>query len=151
MNQKLKAVLLVFLIAAILVGVTYTVATVVYNSQHNSTLTVDPTPTPTPTPPTITFTELINGTVVAHNAAIDFGHSQPGTVNNSTLAITNIGNCNFTLTVTVQGLPSGWSFSFDGNGAVIQPTHTLIGTIAITVPVGATIGTSSFILNVSGS
>jgi hypothetical protein len=128
------------------VGVAYAVNS--FTSQHQTDANVLPTPSPSPV---VGFTETLNGTSINLNSDLHFNNVMPGNTYTSTLAIHNIGNVPLTITLTVTGLPSGWTLTYDKSATVVAAGATTTGNLVLTIPVNAVIGLSSWATTLTGT
>jgi len=79
----------------------------------------------------------------------DWGNVEPGSDTSKPLNIFNAGNVAFNVTVTWSGLPSGWTLTYDKQGATVQPGQWLNGTLTLHVYAGESAGTKSFTIHVT--
>lgn len=133
-NHTRKLIILLTAIALLSATATIGYAAVTYTSTHTTSATVGTS---------VSFTETLNGTALAQNAAIDFGTVQPGQSYTSTYTATNTGNKPITLTMTVTGLPTSWTLTFSQNNTVILPNTAATGSLILTVPASAPLGAAT--------
>ena len=79
----------------------------------------------------------------------DWGNVEPGSDTSKPLNIFNVGNVAFNVTLTYEALPSGWTLTYDKQGATVQPGQWLNGTLTLHVYAGESAGTKSFTIHVT--
>jgi len=79
----------------------------------------------------------------------DWGNVEPGSDTSKPLNIFNAGNMPFNVTLTYEALPSGWTLTYDRQGATVQPGEWLNGTLTLHVYGGEPVGTKSFTIHLN--
>jgi len=97
-------------------------------------------------PMTATVTETaslnlyVDGSIWTNGTTIDWGSLEAGKTYTKSLDIKNTGNVALQVWITVEGLPDGWSLSYDQQNSIVQPGQWLNGTLTLTVSEAAGIG-----------
>ena len=108
-------------------------------------------------PMTATVTETaelniyVNDTAWSNGTAVDWGYVQAGKSYIKYLSIKNTGNVPLQIWITAEGLPTGWSLSYDQQNSIVQPGSWLNGTLTLTVPEAASTATYSWTVYIHAS
>jgi len=124
----LSAVLTASLVSAVLAAVT-----LLYEMPMTATVTE-----------TANLNFYVDGITWTNSTAINWGTLEAGKTYTKSLDIKNTGNIPLQVWITVQGLPAGWSLSYDQQNSIVQPGNWLNGTLTLTVPESAANGTYSW-------
>jgi len=117
----LSAVLIASLVSAVLAAIS-----LLYEMPMTATVTE-----------TASLNFYVDGSIWSNGTAIDWGTLEAGKTYMKSLDIKNTGNIPLQVWITVQGLPSGWSLSYDQQNNIVQPGNWLNGTLTLTVPEAA--------------
>ncbi|RLC33575.1 hypothetical protein DRH14_04645 [Candidatus Shapirobacteria bacterium] len=132
MNRKviylLSAVTIASLVSAVLAAVS-----LLYEMPMTATVTE-----------TASLNLYVDGSAWTNGTVIDWGTVEAGKTYTKSLDIKNTGNVAVQVWITVEGLPTGWSLSYDQQNSIVQPGSWLNGTLTLTVPEGAASTTYSW-------
>ena len=140
MNEKLKASLI---IVAIVLAVTFGVvaAATLWQTMHPNTGNV---------PEAVGVSLRLNGNTFANGASVDWGVLHEGTQQH-VLNVENVGNVAFTVTVTTESLPSGWTQTWTQEGATVTPGASVSGNLVLTIPADPEAGDYTWSMTVTGT
>lgn len=75
----------------------------------------------------------VDGQAWMNGTMVDWGSVEAGKSYVKTLDVKNTGNVAVQVYITVEGLPAGWSLSYDQQNMWVQPGYWLNGTLTLTV------------------
>ena len=129
MNKALKWTAILF--SALMLGAVG--ATIVTQHQYPQNGNVVPTPA-------LTIQCYLEDEVWTNGTAIDWGDICADNTYAYNFTVKNTGNVNATVTMTITGLPSGWTETWLGNNTILQPAETISADLTLYVAVDASEG-----------
>jgi len=93
---------------------------------------------------TVQVEEYLDDILLLDQESMDWGTIQPGDTGTWDYDVKNVGSVDCVVTREVLNLPVGWSEMWTGNGQTIIPGDTLQGTLTLTVPADAVLGTHTW-------
>ena len=100
----------------------------------------------------MSITGNIVGVGVSVNpTSVNFGSIDRGSVTNTNVVITNTGNLNEALSMTVSGLPSYLALSWNCTGITITPSMPVTAMFTLSASQSAPFGSFNFNITVSGT